>query len=46
VGEDDVVDGGRRHRGFGPVAQAELLEPLEHPAIDEHALAGRFHQIP
>ena len=44
VGEDHGVDGGRRHRRVGPVAQPQLLQPLEHPAVDEHSTPCCFHQ--
>ena len=39
------VDRGRRHRQRRPVAQAQLLQALEQPAIDEQAPAVVFDEV-
>jgi hypothetical protein len=36
VGEDDGVNGMRRHRCILPIARAPFLGPLEEPAVDQH----------
>ena len=41
VRQHDGVDVGRRDRQSLPVALAQLLEPLEQPAVDENASSVR-----
>ena len=43
--EDHGVDPGRIDRQRGPVAQAQLFEPLEEPAVDEHAVIAQVEQV-
>ena len=45
VGQDDGVDLTRRNREFGPVAEAQLLQPLKQTAVDEDALPAVLEQI-
>ena len=43
--QDHGVDPGRIDRQRRPVAQAQLFEPLEQPAIDEHAVIAEIEQV-
>ena len=45
MGQHHRVDRRRRHRRVGPVAQPQLLQPLEHAAIDQHAPAIGLDQV-
>ena len=45
VGEDDRVDARRVDRQRLPVPFAQLLEPLEQPAVDQHTVCARLDQI-
>ena len=45
VGEHHRVDGRRRHRRVGPVAEPQLLQALEHAAVDKHPPAVRVDQV-
>ena len=45
VRQDDGVDARGVERQRRPVAQAQLLEPLKQPAIDEHAMIAEIQQM-
>ena len=45
VGQDHGVDGGRVDGQRVPVAPPQLLEPLEQPAVDEHAPVAGLDQV-
>ena len=45
VREHDAIDGRSIEGKRLPVAQPQLFEPLEQPAVDEHAAAAGFEQV-
>ena len=45
VREDDAIDGVGRHGKGSPVAQAEILEPLEHSAVNQDPPAIHLQQV-
>ena len=45
VGEDERADRRRVEGRLRPVAQAQRLLALEHPAVDQHPLASRLEEV-
>ena len=45
VGQDDAVEEAWFEAGILPVQLPQLLEALEHAAVDEHALARRLEEV-
>jgi hypothetical protein len=45
VGNQDMLNGGRRNGRFLPVQQTESFHPLEHSAIDQEPQSSGVHEV-